>query len=139
VGFDFLDRVRKTSVAVGLVVSLAVWAYRGIWPAAAFAVGCAWSIANVHVIRILVLTVTSDAKRRKLRIAAALFFKVPILYAAGYVLLLTGRFPPAWLLLGFSWPLTVVILKAAGRLVLGLDAKRGPLGPAETGTARKGT
>ena len=137
-GFDFLHRVRKTSIAVGLVVSLAVWAYRGPLPAAAFAAGCAWSLVNLHVIRLLVLLVTGDARRRKLRIAAILLLKVPVLYGIGYVLLSAARFEASWLLAGFGWPLLVVVLKAAGRLLLGLDAKRRPMGSAGPGAARKG-
>jgi len=138
VGFDFLHRVRKTSIAVGLVVSLAIWAYRGPWPAAAFAAGCAWSLVNLHVIRLLVLLATGGARGRKLRIAAVLLLKVPVLYGIGYLALSAMRSDAPWLLAGFGWPLLVAVLKAAGRLALGLDAKAGPLGPAGRGAAPKG-
>jgi len=124
VGFDFLDRVRKTSIAAGLVVSFVVWIYKGPWPALALITGCAWSLVNLHVLRLLVLQVTNDPGKHKLRIAAVLAVKVPVLYAIGYVLLTTGRLPTVGLLAGFTWPLVVVVLKAAGRLLLGLDGKR---------------
>ena len=137
-GLDFLHRVRKTSIAVGLVVSLAVWVYGGPLPAAAFAAGCAWSLVNIHVIRLLVLFVTGDARRRKLWIAAVLLLKVPVLYGTGYLLLSAVRPSAPWLLAGFGWPLLVVVLKAAGRLLLGLDAKRSPIGSAGPGSPRKG-
>ncbi len=137
-GLDFLQRVRKTSIAVGLVVSLAILTYRGPWPAAAFAAGCAWSLVNIHVIRLLVLVMTGDARRSKLRIAAVLLLKVPVLYGIGYVLLSMARLSAPWLLAGFGWPLLVVVLKAAGRLLLGLDAGRNPAGSAGHGAGRKG-
>jgi hypothetical protein len=130
--------VRKTSIAAGLVVSLAVLAYRGPYPAAGFAAGCAWSLVNLHLIRLLVLLVADDPRKRRLRIAAVLLLKVPVLYGIGYILLSAARLEALWLLAGFGWPLLVVVLKAAGRLLLGLDAKRSPMGAAGPGAARKG-
>lgn len=120
-GFEFLDRVRKTSVATGFIVSLIVWMYIGPGAAGAFLLGCAWSLVNLHLLRVLVRLVVSDPKNHKLRIAAVLVLKAPVLYGAGYLLLQTGWLPVAGLLAGFVWPLSVIALKAAGRLVLGLD------------------
>jgi len=138
VGFDFLDRVRKTSIVAGLVVSLIVWVYKGPWPALAFITGCAWSLVNIHLLRLLVLQITNDPEKHKLRIAAVLALKVPVLYAIGYVLLKTGRLTAAGLLAGFAWPLAVVVLKAAGRLLLGLDGKRRVLRSPGSGAVRGG-
>jgi hypothetical protein len=81
---------------------------------------------------------TGDARRSKLRIAAVLLLKVPVLYGIGYALLSMARLGAPWLLAGFGWPLLVVVLKAAGRFLLGLDGKRSPMGSAGPGAARKG-
>lgn len=137
-GLEFLHRVRKTAIAAGAVVSLAVWAYRGPWSAAAFAAGCAWSLVNLHVIRLLVVLVTGDERKRKLRAAAVLLLKIPVLYGIGYALLSAARLDAAWLLAGFGWPLLVAVLKAAGRLALGLDSGRGAAPAAGPGAGRKG-
>jgi len=137
VGFEFLDRVRRTSVATGLIVSLIVWMYIGPGAAGAFLLGCAWSLLNIHLLRVLVRLVTSDPKSHKLRIAAVLVLKVPVLYGAGYLLLQTRQLPVMGLLAGFVWPLSVIALKAAGRLVLGLDqTARAGAGPDSGGVHR---
>jgi hypothetical protein len=105
----------------GVVVSLVVWLWAGAAAAAAFAFACAWSLLNIHLLRILARFVALDPRKHKLRIALMLLLKVPVLYAAAYLVIRTGRLPAAGLLAGFGWPLLVITLKAAGRLVLGLD------------------
>ena len=136
-GFEFLDRVRRTSVATGLIVSLVVWMYIGPGAAGAFVLGCAWSLLNIHLLRVLVRLVVDDPKSHNLRVAAILFLKVPVLYGAGYLLLQTGRLPVVGLLAGFAWPLSVITLKAAGRLILGLDqTERAGAGSGPGGVSR---
>lgn len=107
---------------MGAVIALAVWARFGPWAAAAFVAGAAWCLANLHVLRLLAGMLGRPA--RKLRIAALLFLKMPVLYAAGYLLFATRHLPAIGLLGGFGWPLAVIILKAAGRLMLGLDGSQ---------------
>jgi hypothetical protein len=121
VGLEFIDRVRRTSVATAVVVALVAWARFGPAVSAAFLAGCAWSLVNIHVLRVLVRLVVGDPARSKLRIAAVLIIKIPVLYGAGYFFIQCGWLPIAGLLAGFGWPLAVVVLKAAGRLILGLD------------------
>lgn len=120
-GLEFLTRVRKTSIISGAVVTLIMFVYAGHAAAVAFALGCAWSLVNLHVILLLVRLVVNDPENHKIRIAVVMMIKVPALYAAGYFLLTTGYMPVMALLSGFVWPLFVVFLKAGGRLILGLD------------------
>lgn len=110
-------------MATGIVIALVVWARFGPAPAGAFAAGCAWSLANVLLLRVLARLVFGSSDRRGLAIAALLVVKVPVLYGIGYALLLWERFPAGWLLGGFGWPLCVIALKAAGRMLMGLDRK----------------
>ena len=120
-GLEFLDRVRKTAIVSGLIVALIVLVYLG-WPfAGAFALGCAWSLINIHVIRVLVRLVLFDPKEHQFQIAAVMIFKIPLLYGIGFLLLWCGWFPAVGLLAGFGWPLLIAFLKAGGRLLLGLD------------------
>ena len=113
-------------MATGIVIALVLWArFDPAW-AVAFVAGCAWSLVNVHLLRVLVGFLVAHTGGRKLKIVAVLVAKLPVLYGAGYLLLDSGRLPIAGLLVGFAWPLSVVVLKAAGRLILGLDrAARG--------------
>ncbi len=120
-GLEFLTRVRKTSIVSGAVVALIMFVYASPAAAIAFALGCAWSLVNLHMILVLVRLVVNDPENHKIRIAVVTIIKVPALYTAGYFLLTTGYLPVMALLSGFIWPLFVVFLKAGGRLVLGLD------------------
>ena len=137
-GLDFLGRVRSTSIAAGFVIAFAVWIYEGPAAATAFAAGCAWSLVNLHVIRLLIQYALGDRKGRKLRIAAVFVLKIPVLYAAGYLALRTVWLPVVWLLAGSAWPLAVIVLKAAGRAVLGLDRTDRSRIAAPSGDAEKG-
>ncbi len=120
-GLEFLDRVRKTSLLSGLLVSVVLMVYLGLPFAAAFSLGCAWSLINLHVIGVLVRLVLSDPKEHQFQIVAVMLIKIPALYGVGFVLLWCGVFPAVGLLAGFGWPLLVAFLKAAGRLLLGMD------------------
>ena len=132
-GLEFLDRVRKTSILSALIVSLITWAYGGLSPAVAFLLGCAWSLVNIHVITVLVRLVFSDPEKRKRRVALVMIIKIPALYAAAYLLLEISAIPVVGLLSGFTWPLLVVGLKAAGRFLLGLEDPAGAPDPKDHG------
>lgn len=137
-GLDFIDRVRRTAAAAGIVFVLVLWARFGAAPAAAFAAGAAWSLVNIHVLRVLTGLLLVRPETSKLRIAAVLAVKAPVLYGAGYLLLASGRLPVEGLLAGFAWPLCVVVLKALGRLLLGLDRTGPALGARDPGRTGKG-
>ncbi|UCG51758.1 MAG: hypothetical protein JSW58_16555 [Candidatus Latescibacterota bacterium] len=108
----------------GLIVSLIVLIYLGLPVAGAWVLGCAWSLVNLYVIGVLVRLVFPNPERHKARIAIVMVVKIPALYGVGYLLLWSGLFPPAGLLAGFIWPLFVIMLKAVGRIILGIDDPR---------------
>jgi hypothetical protein len=137
-GLDFLRRVRNTSIAAGFIIALAVWIFEGPPAAAAFAAGCAWSLVNLHVIRLLIQNALDDRKGRTLRVAAAFVVKIPVLYAGGYLAFRSTWFPVIWLLAGSAWPFAVIVLKAAGRAVLGLDRTERNRLAAPSGDAERG-
>ncbi len=132
VGPDFLARARKTTIVTGLVLFPVIATYFGLGHGAAWVLGCAWSLVNLYFIGLLVDVVLRRAGNNRGRILLAAFVKVPVLYTVGFVLMKTAQLPLVALLVGFSWPLVVIVMKAAGRLVLRLDAPK-------PGFARLGT
>jgi len=117
---DLLRRVRRTSTILGVVAGIPLTTYFGLMAGAAWLCGIAWSLVNLAMIASLMRRVLSE-ERDKRAIITALLIKFPVLYAAGLLLLAVLRLPAAWLVAGFTWPLFVAVMKAAGRAYLGLD------------------
>lgn len=120
---DLLSRVKKTSLVLGVVVGIPLTTYFGLMAGAAWVAGIAWSLVNLGMMAALVRRVLAD-ERDKWAIVKALAVKFPVLYAAGLLLLSVLHLPAAWLVAGFTWPLFVAVMKAAGRAYLGLDETR---------------
>lgn len=120
-GLEFLARVRKTSIILGLIVAPVVATYFGFGMSGAWLAGIAWSLVNLHFIAELVKLIVTKRKRSYLRIALVMAAKFPVLYAAGFLLLESGTLPVMGLLAGFAWPLFVTTMKALGRVFLKLD------------------
>ena len=121
---EFLRRMRKTSLISGLVLFPVVSTYFGWAHGASWLIGCVWSVLNIHFTGILVEAVVTYPKRSRTRIALISLAKFPALYAVGFLFLQSSVFSVPSLLAGFFWPLTVLLLKAIGRVVLGLDRGR---------------
>lgn len=116
-----LKRVQRTSIIVGLVMAAPLGLYFGLWPAAGWIAGIAWSLANLAAIGSIVRKVLTDGERNRNAIILALAVKFPLLYAAGFALLAVVKVPVMWWVAGFTWPFFVAAMKAAGRLYLRLD------------------
>jgi len=121
VGLDFPRRVRNTSLVAGFVLSCAIAVYWDVAAGICWFLGLSWSLVNLYLIGLIVEAMLSNGPIRRLRIVAILLLKVPVLYAIGFLLLSSGWFPVALLVAGFVWPLTVILLKVLGRLVLRMD------------------
>jgi hypothetical protein len=121
---DFLRRVRTSSIAFGLVLAVPLATKFGWGAAGAWIAGGAWSIVNLAAIASVVRKVLTLEPRDRGAIVKTLAIKFPVLYAIGFGLLAAGL-PALWLLAGFSWPLFVAVLKAAGRSYLRLDDTTG--------------
>jgi hypothetical protein len=87
--------------------------------------GSLWAIANWVLIAELLRTVLSPGRRltgsAKVRLAVLGVIKFPVLYGLGYLFLRLG-FPVVSYLVGFWILFAVVVAKAGGRILLGLDA-----------------
>jgi len=121
VGYDFLLRVRKTALLTALVAASLIAIYVDWMSGVAWLAGCTWSLVNLAAIASLVRLVLADGERQDMRIALVMFAKVPVLYFAGFMLLKIGTLPIAWMLAGFLWPIAITLLKAIGRVALGMD------------------
>ena len=120
-GFDFLARVRKSTIIFGLVLLPVLSIYLGAGFGAGWIAGAAWSLLNICAITGLIKNIFVPAGKSYARIAVVFLVKFPVLYAAGFMALSSGYFPAAALLAGFSWPFFVMLMKALGRVYLKLD------------------
>jgi hypothetical protein len=118
---DLLRRVRKTSVILGLVMAVPLAFYVGWMQATAFVAGTAWSLANLAAIHSIVSRVLTNESRDKRAIIVAMGIKFPVLYAAGFAMLVLLKLPVMWWMAGFGWPFFVAVLKSLGRIYLRLD------------------
>lgn len=117
---DFLRRVRTSSIVFGLVLAVPLATSFGWSAALAWIAAGAWSLANLAATASVMRKVLTLEERDRRAIVKSLVIKFPVLYAIGLGLLATGL-PAPWALAGFTWPLLVAVLKAAGRSYLRLD------------------
>lgn len=120
-GMGFIERSLKTS-GILLLASLPVGLYYyGLYPTLAFFSGGVWGVLNLLLMARLVVKVLST-EGLKLRAALPLLgLKFPLLYLTGYFLFSVDRFNPVYLLVGSALPIGVIVLKAAGRMLLSID------------------
>ncbi len=113
-GFEFLARTERMTVLVTILAALAGWATQGAPVALALALGSAWALVNLRLLGALVRQFNARGQAENpLRAMLLLGVKGPLLYLAGYALLLTGL-PVLALVLGFHLFFLVVLLKAFG-------------------------
>jgi F-type H+-transporting ATPase subunit a len=114
-GFEFLARVRRTSWMVAAVAGLFAAVYHSYAAGLGLAAGTAWSLANLWLIEALVVCLTGPRRStvRALLAAAALL----ALFGAGAALL--HWLPVVALMIGFTLPFGVLVLKAVSLLLLG--------------------
>jgi len=119
---DFIQRTLRTSGVVLLICLVFGFYYFGKWPALGFFSGGVWGMVNLILITSLVkLTIRPEGADVTAALITGLV-KFPLLYLAGYFLLKVKQFEPLHLLYGFSLILVIIVLKAMGRVMLGLDS-----------------
>jgi F-type H+-transporting ATPase subunit a len=113
-GYEFLARIRRTSLMAGAMGSLFAAVYASYATGLAFAAGVAWSLANLALLETIVRSVTGGAhdKRRAYLAAAG---NLALLVAGGFLLVKLRVLPLA---AGFTLPFAVIFLKAASRALL---------------------
>ena len=117
-GLEFLARVRRTSILLGAVASLVLASYFGMARGLGMLAGLAWSLVNLLLLEKLVTGTTGEARGTVagVRRTAVGLLGMPLLFVAGALLL--QKLPALWLVIGFSVPLAVIVLKAATLLLL---------------------
>lgn len=122
---EFLKRIWKTTLVVGVIVFAFTAVYFDMKFAWGLLVGCVWGVANfVALTAVLTAFVTpGEVNRNRALILAAI--KFPVIYGVGYLILRSEWFEPTALLVGFSLLFMVTLLKALGRSYLKMDEKNG--------------
>jgi hypothetical protein len=125
-GIEFIHRVIKTSLVLAVIILLFVTVYYEFKFAAGILVGCIWGCLNLYFLTQLITEIFSPGKEvKKGKVIMIAVVKFPLLYAAGYLLLKTGYFPPLGLLCGFTLIFLVIFLKALGRWILSMNNDKG--------------
>lgn len=101
----------------GLLAVLAGWGIGGMPLMAGFLIGLVWSLFNFLVLSILISQVTSR-RRSYPFILLILCVKIPLLYWLLYLLLVWEYGSLLGKIVGISWVLIVIVLKALGALIL---------------------
>jgi F-type H+-transporting ATPase subunit a len=113
-GLEFLARVRRTTLGAALVVALFVAVYRSYAAGLGLGAGAAWSLANLWLLEVLVTRLTGP--RRAAREAALAAGANLALLGVGALLL--HWLPALPLVVGFTLPFAVIVLKAVSLVVL---------------------
>jgi F-type H+-transporting ATPase subunit a len=117
-GLEFLARVRRTTLWVGVVAAVVGVTYSGFAHGAALAAGAAWSLVNLALLQMLVVAVTGDGRGSlpSIQRAGVAVAGMLALFGAGAFLLLA--LPTESLMIGFGLPFGVMVLKAASALLV---------------------
>ncbi len=122
-GLDFIARsIKTTSIVLVIVLSFGLM-YLGVYPALALFSGGVWGVLNLMFLSILVQQTIKPGEINKAKVALLLMVKFPLLYAAGYALLVIDVFDQLFLVAGFSLVLVIIVLKVVGRAMF-LDQKK---------------
>ncbi len=113
-GLEFLARVRRTTMGAALVAALFAAVYRSYADGLGLGTGALWSLANLWLLEILVTRLTGS--RRAPRQAFLAAGANLALLGAGVALL--RLLPAGSLVIGFSLPLAVIVLKAVSLATL---------------------
>jgi F-type H+-transporting ATPase subunit a len=121
-GLEFLARVRRSTIGLGLVAGLVVATYLGPMRGLAVALGVLWSLLNLFLLERLVVSFTGPHRGtpQGVRSAAWSIGGMTALFGLGGVMLL--QLDPMLLLAGFVAPFAVIVLKAASTMLLGSRA-----------------
>jgi hypothetical protein len=110
--------VLVTSLWFGALITIALGLYGGLRWGIGFAAGGAVGSVSFVMLKILATRILRVGPRPAGRILAAIAFKLLLVYGGLAALILWRAWPTLAIVAGFSLPLVVIILKAAGRAVL---------------------
>lgn len=117
----FVSRTLRTTSLLALVVLIIGTFYFGFYPTLSVVTGIVWGMVNLYFLERLVRSTLRPEGIDKTAALVYLFIKFPLLYASLYFMVTSDFFDPILLLVGFTVVLLVIVLKAAGRVLLKLD------------------
>ncbi len=120
-GLDFLSRTLRTAGIVTLIFLPFGIYYFGFYAALAVFSGAVWGIVNFYFLAALIKHAMRSEGADIMAVGVFALIKFPMLYGAGYALLIVPQFAPLHLVSGFSITLAVMVLKAFARVLLGMD------------------
>jgi hypothetical protein len=119
---DFITRTLKTTGVVLLLALAFGSVYFNFYDALALFSAGVWSMINLIFLSMLIRAAIRPEGIDKVKVLGLMLIKFPILYAAGFFLLITPIFRPIPLIIGFSIVLFVMSMKAIARAIFHLDA-----------------
>ena len=119
----FIKRVTVFSAALSAVAFLFLSVYYRFPFALAFLLGGLWSSLNLLALTFMVQQLLRPTPIDWPVAFASIFIKLPLLYGAGFLLVLWDYLPKLGLVAGFSIVFAVILLKGLGRMILKLDEK----------------
>ena len=119
----FINRILRTASVLALIFLPFGFAYLEVFKVISVISGLIWGMLNLVFLTLLVrVTVRPEGPDKRAALILA-FFKLPIIYLAGYFLISNSYFDIIYLVIGFSILFFVIVMKVLGRLVLGMDDK----------------
>jgi len=120
----YIRRIAVTSLWLGAVAAILLWAATGGRWALGFGAGAALGVANFLLLAAVMREIVTLERRSRRRIALLVAIKVVVIYGGLALLLVSKLAPILSVVTGFSLVLGVVVLKALGRLLIGEPAGR---------------
>ena len=116
-GLEFLARIRRTTLWLAGIAALVIATYVAPLSGAGLAAGALASLANLALIEMLVVAITTPAQKKPGRARAALALAGMITFFVAGALLLR-LLPAMWLMIGFGVPFLVMLMKAVALLLI---------------------
>jgi len=126
----FITRSLKLTALLSGLGFIFASVYLGAGWGLGFILGAAWGIGNLYLIKRLIELSVRLEGRDLAAVVILVLVKFPLLYGLGYLILSRSWYPFWAPVIGFSLPLAVIVLKAIGRVLLGIegsDAGRKPV------------
>lgn len=118
---DIIQRTLKTTSIASVLIALILLYYYGVPTAISFFSGSIWSILNLVFLSSLIRHALRPEGIDKFAVIGIAIIKFPLLYAAAYFLVVNEYLPLIPVIIGFSFALVVIILKALSRALFKLD------------------
>ncbi|MFN3649436.1 MAG: hypothetical protein ACK47B_07615 [Armatimonadota bacterium] len=117
-GFDFLDRVYRTSLIVMLFGAMLLWSRSGPSAALGFNLGAGFSLVMIKMWEWAIRRFITPERRSKGAVALVMLLKVPVVALVlwlAYTGAQQGWISLVWVIAGFAVPHVVLVLKLVGR------------------------